>query len=325
VLQSGRLMQEKFIFSVISEAIGIFAQTKTGGVKNISTLLRRGHDLGFLLERMPEPYSRRVCQWYLSVRIAQDLTEKPVADLCAMYPGVHNQSAYASYEAIANERAQGLKLKQFNPDEMVETRVLGGYTIDGLCMPSSGDVVFDVGTFNGNNSLVFSDMVGEAGEVHSFEPSPPLFEMATHNCSSRPNIKLYNVGLHSEPKSALMERREMASRITDVAGDRTMEIELIRLDDFVEDHGIARCDFIKMDIEGAEIPALRGAQKTISRFRPTMMIAAYHRPEDLFELPKLIDPNGIWYSFYLRHYHYLPREMILFAIPNRQEIPAWAR
>jgi hypothetical protein len=55
-----------------------------------------------------------------------------------------------------------------------------------------------------------------------------------------------------------------------------LKISLTTVDEFVEQEKLPRVDFIKMDIEGAEEPALRGAMRTINRFRPKWSIASYH-------------------------------------------------
>ncbi len=71
-----------------------------------------------------------------------------------------------------------------------------------------------------------------------------------------------------------------------------VDVDIIRLDDWVHDHAINRVDFVKMDIEGGEFHALRGAQEMLSRFRPIIVaelnavcLARDHRkPEDVFAL-----------------------------------------
>ncbi|MBQ5415331.1 MAG: FkbM family methyltransferase, partial [Firmicutes bacterium] len=64
--------------------------------------------------------------------------------------------------------------------------------------------------------------------------------------------------------------------------------------------GGRRAEFIKMDIEGAEHKALQGAAHTIKTFRPAMLIAAYHRTEDLFAIPQTVLSMCPDYRLFLR-------------------------
>ena len=74
---------------------------------------------------------------------------------------------------------------------------------------------------------------------------------------------------------------------------------------------------IKMDVEGNEGEALRGAAGAIRRCRPALMISAYHRSEDLFALPLLTETlTGGGYRYYLRHHPYIPAwETNYYAVP----------
>lgn len=68
----------------------------------------------------------------------------------------------------------------------------------------------------------------------------------------------------------------------------------------------APCTLLKLDVEGAERRALLGAQETIRTFRPRINLAAYHRSEDLFELPLLVHSLCAEYRIYMRHHPYVP-------------------
>ncbi len=72
--------------------------------------------------------------------------------------------------------------------------------------------------------------------------------------------------------------------------------------------------FIKMDIEGAEGDALKGAENTIRRQKPTLAISAYHKFNDLWELPRLIDSFKVGYKYYLRHYTHNISETVLYCV-----------
>lgn len=72
-------------------------------------------------------------------------------------------------------------------------------------------------------------------------------------------------------------------------------------------------DYIKMDIEGAEYDALLGAELTIRQHRPNLAICVYHRPEDIFTIPMLIDGWHLGYKFWLRQYSADGLDLVLYA------------
>ena len=76
--------------------------------------------------------------------------------------------------------------------------------------------------------------------------------------------------------------------------------------------------FIKMDIEGAELDALKGAEHTIKRCKPKLAICMYHKPEDMMELPLFILKLVPEYKLFVRHYTNEPGETVLYAIMGDQ-------
>lgn len=69
---------------------------------------------------------------------------------------------------------------------------------------------------------------------------------------------------------------------------RKTRVKVDRMDRIIGDLGLPRVDFIAMDIEGAEKPALRGGSETLRRFAPRMAIAAEHLPDDATAIPALM-------------------------------------
>ena len=63
---------------------------------------------------------------------------------------------------------------------------------------------------------------------------------------------------------------------------------MLPLDDIVEQLNLSRVDLIKMDIEGSERHALRGAKRTLEQFKPRLAICTYHRPDDPAVIPAVI-------------------------------------
>lgn len=99
------------------------------------------------------------------------------------------------------------------------------------------------------------------------------------------------------------------SRITDDENGNTIEVTSI--DRCLKDEKVT---FIKLDIEGSEINALRGAETTIREFHPQMAVCIYHKPEDIWEIPALLLEFNREYKFYLRHYSLCDFDTVLYAI-----------
>ena len=68
-----------------------------------------------------------------------------------------------------------------------------------------------------------------------------------------------------------------------------------------------------MDIEGAELDALRGAENSIRKFRPKLAISVYHKLDHYWEIAQFIDSLGLGYRFALRHFTIHAEESVLFA------------
>ena len=75
-----------------------------------------------------------------------------------------------------------------------------------------------------------------------------------------------------------------------------------------------RVTFIKMDIEGSELEALKGAQQTIQRDRPKLAICIYHKPEDMTDIPLYIKSLVPEYRLYVRHHSNRCSETVLYAV-----------
>lgn len=75
--------------------------------------------------------------------------------------------------------------------------------------------------------------------------------------------------------------------------------------------------FIKMDIEGAELPSLRGAEKVIEKYHPKLAICIYHSDSDMLEIPEYIMGKYPSYSLYVRHHSQCSAETVLYAINDK--------
>jgi len=188
----------------------------------------------------------------------------------------------------------------------------GLYQSDGLLGYADDEVYIDGGAFDGDTIRLFSSRVGARyTRIYAFEPDPTTFARLKQNFASEPRVELINAGLYHRKQT--LRFRDDASRAAIFAGDGGTEIEVTTIDDVV---GEERVTFIKMNIEGAEIDALKGAARTIRRWRPKLAISAYHRPSDLWCIPRLVRWLREDYGLYLRQHDGGVIETVLYGLPR---------
>src|SRR5437773_2959080 len=129
-----------------------------------------------------------------------------------------------------------------------------------------GAVVADVGANIGIYSQFLSRCVGPTGSVHSFEPSPDNFRRLSAATRDLSNVRLTQavVGERSgESKLYVSDKLNVDNRAYKADGDsrRAVSTEMIALDDYFKPG--QRVDLIKMDIQGYELYALRGAKRVL--------------------------------------------------------------
>lgn len=183
--------------------------------------------------------------------------------------------------------------------------------------PEPGDHAVDVGACFGDTALAFAHAVGNSGRVYAFDPMQDHALVIRHNIALNPafgNIAVFQTGLADTDCDAdagrLPRGVDAGFSVRKHAGD----VPLRRLDRLVEEGAVERVDFLKMDIEGAELAALRGAEACIRRFRPKLAISLYHTPEDYVAIPAFIRNLDLGYRMHLENYTISSGETVLYAI-----------
>ena len=157
--------------------------------------------------------------------------------------------------------------------------------------PRPGDIMIDGGVSDMVGAQVaFAESVGPEGRIHGFEPIPWMAEAARTALAQWPWYRLHTAGLAEKRGEAAFASLRDSSHICAGGGEGegTVRCDLVSIDDVVREEGLNRVDCIKLDVEGGELDALRGAAATIRRFRPRLIICLYHRPEDLVTLPLFV-------------------------------------
>ncbi|MDQ0418353.1 FkbM family methyltransferase [Croceifilum oryzae] len=184
----------------------------------------------------------------------------------------------------------------------------------------AGDVVIDAGGCWGDTALYFAHEVGEDGQVYSFEFIPSNINTMKKNLDLNPHLRdrvtiieqpVWNTSdqlcyyLDNGPASTVSN--------TKIEGG-TGETVTLSIDDLVIRNDIKKVDFIKMDVECAEMKALQGAVKAITKFKPTLAIAVYHHMADFGDICRFISELNLGYQFFLGHYTITREETVLFAV-----------
>lgn len=167
----------------------------------------------------------------------------------------------------------------------------------------AGDVVVDVGAHVGT----FGDDALQRGaaKVIMVEPDPLNVECIRRNFASEiaaGRVVVVAEGAWSTTDSLRFSigvaNSGTGSLVIPEIDHREIEVPVRPLDDMLQSAGISRVDFIKMDIEGAEREALKGAAKTLARWQPRLMLDMYHRSDDAAVLPRVIREANPRYRSY---------------------------
>lgn len=137
-------------------------------------------------------------------------------------------------------------------------------------MPKIGDIVFDIGAGVGSETLIFSDFVGDTGRVYSIEANPKTFEYLKKMSflNNLKNVYLINVAISDKKGYTYIENKKhhVSNRITD-SKKNSILINTISIDELVEENHLKKIDFLKVNIEGAEIEMIKGMNKSIHKIR----------------------------------------------------------
>jgi len=146
-----------------------------------------------------------------------------------------------------------------------------------------GDTVLDIGGNHGLYAYHLSRLVGPSGKVHTFEPLPPNLRILKHTIKTHglSNVTLHPCGCGEKPERATF-CIPLDRGIPQLGWGRQgteglkFDCEIVRLDDVID----CRVSFLKIDIEGAELFALRGAERVVRESRPVILFEAHNHTRD---------------------------------------------
>ncbi len=171
-----------------------------------------------------------------------------------------------------------------------------------LVQPMPGDWMIDGGV----SDMVLSQKkflaaTGPEGHIFGFEPIPYMAQKAQKTLKSFPGYHLQTLGLADKPGEAYFQDLRDSSHMVNNGENGSIRCDLTSIDAFVKEWHLKPVDCIKLDVEGAELKALMGAEATIKKTHPRLIICLYHKPQDMFEIPEYIKKIAPGYNLYLAH------------------------
>lgn len=213
-------------------------------------------------------------------------------------------------------------------DRIIRFRLTGDYCIlpapQGYLEYFCDDVPFagkprryvDCGAYDGDSIKALLRYSSGVEALVAFEPDPSSFACLTKNVhdlrgSLPESTVLFPCGVWSGGRQAGFAVRPGGG--SEIVSDQEEgnAVFVVSLDEVLPNWNP---DFIKMDIEGSELNALQGGRRLITESRPDLAIAVYHRPQDLWEIPLLIDSWKLGYRLYLRSRAFSTFDTLLYAL-----------
>lgn len=225
----------------------------------------------------------------------------------------------ANLNAVLVPTQNTLELKKQFPERFVHTNIyelipIGkeGWQYFDMFSPNRNEVFVNAGAFQGETDADFVRWTnGSYKKIFAFEPITSNVEICKRYYAENgiKNVDIFCKGTWSETGQISFAEGVSQGQIT-VDGANT--IETIKIDDALADYD-GEITFIKMDIEGAELEALRGTKELIRKNKPRMAICIYHKPEDLYEIPGYLLSLVPEYRFKVRQYTSMNWETVLYA------------
>ncbi|MCL2400714.1 MAG: FkbM family methyltransferase [Defluviitaleaceae bacterium] len=194
----------------------------------------------------------------------------------------------------------------------IENEPGGGYFEQPFITPEQEEVFVDAGSFDGADIQSFYNFChGKHKMIYALEPDITNYEKTLNNIENNKleRVLLINKGAWScDTTRKFNIMSGVSSKLTEHGKH---EVHLTSIDSMLNGEKVS---FIKMNIEGAETEALKGAAIAIKTHKPRLMIALHHKPADIYEIPMFIESLSNEYKFYIRSFSKCFAGLFLYAV-----------
>lgn len=184
---------------------------------------------------------------------------------------------------------------------------------------NNNDNIIEGGIFDGITSSKIAKYLQD-WIVYAFDP---LSENEKYELLNNRKIKIIRQALWSKVRNLYFINNGAGSYVAEDIFPRDImtnysTIKATTVDYFISNNKLAKFDFLKLDVEGAELNVLYGAIESIKQFRPQLAISIYHSLDDFFSIPHLLMSELSNYNFQIRLYSAALMDTVLYAIPKEK-------
>ncbi len=198
-------------------------------------------------------------------------------------------------------------------NELPEATTYNQYFPEDIIQLSEPEIFLDCGAFTGdtlNDYLKYAKVPFK--KYICLEPDPKNLIALNYNIDSKSlsNVQVIEIAVGNE--NALLKFDATGGGGAGLSETGSINVKCVRIDDFFNEE----FTFMKFDIEGAELSALKGAYNTIHKYKPKLAVCIYHLPNDLWEIILYIKEQFPFYDLSVRTHQYDGLDFVLYAIPN---------
>lgn len=166
----------------------------------------------------------------------------------------------------------------------------------------------DCGAYDGDSIKIFLSATKNCyNKIYAYEPDEDNYMKLKEMSEYVENLECYNMATGNiNGYCKFVNTATSGSCISDIG---TVDVKIVRLDDHIKEN----ITFLKMDIEGAELDTLKGAEQLIKKCVPKLAICVYHKFSDLYLIPQFLKSIVPEYKFVLRQHDWSMYETVLYA------------
>lgn len=266
-------------------------------------------------------------------------TEETYQELIQMFPGNIDKELYSTlfklrlgiseYDVFAGDLLVTNKLYNGFIDKEIKLRIPIKKQYLEKINKDAVKILFDCGFYTGLNMIAYNAFLPNLKKVVGFEaiyskvredyiedflPKDKL-EVVPFAVGEVEDTTCFAVNTQGMSGSYCCNLSSCIRNVEAKTWEMLPKINVITLDNYCEQNNIYP-DLIKMDIEGMELPALKGGIKTIQKYRPQLAISIYHSESDFINIPLYLKEKLENYTYKIGHYSPFIHETVLYAIPK---------